>query len=88
MDELDRVVREQRIAEEDDWTKRLQILKSQIVVEEQASRTHHIHNQSLQAVFEKLRIERDKEQQRLVDDRAQGDRVIADRVFELRGLND
>ena len=33
-------------------------------------------------------MQRDREQQLLAADRAQGDRVIADRVSELRGIND
>ena len=94
-DELDRVAREQRKAEEDDWKKRLQVLKSQVSAEEQKAeaeeqrtRSLFVHNQGLQAEYDRLRVERDGEQQRLAADRAQGNRVIAERVSELRGLHD
>ena len=94
-DELNRVAREQRKAEEDDWEKRLQALKSRVAAEEQKAeaeeqmtRSLFIHKQGLQAECDRLRSQRDREQQRLAADRAQCDRVIADRVFEFRGLND
>ena len=83
--ELDRVAREQRKVEEDDWTKRLQYLKDQVEAEEQRTRTLHTNCQYLLAECDRLRVQRDGEQQLLAANRAQGDRVIADRVSELRG---
>ena len=87
-DELDRVAREQRKVEKEDWTRRLQYLKDQAEVEEQKTRILHTNCQDLQAECDRLRAQRDGEQQLLAADRAQRDRVIADRVSELRGIND
>ena len=86
--ELDRVARKQWKVEEDDWTRRLQYLKYQAEVEEQRTRTLHTNCQDLQAECDRLRAQRDGEQQLLASDRAQGDRLIADRVSKLRGIND
>ena len=87
--------REQRKEEEDAWEKRLQALKCKVTAEEQKveaekQRTQSLfdHNQGLQVECDRLRVQRDGEQQLLAADRAQGDRVIADRVSELRGIND
>ena len=74
--------------EEDDWTRRLQYLKDQVDVEEKRIWSLHINKQDLEAECDRLRVQRDGEQQLLAADRAQGDRVIADRVSELRGIND
>ena len=87
-DELDRVAREQRKVEEDDWTRRLQYLKDQAEVEEQKTRTLHTNCQDLQAECDKLRAQRNGEQQLLAADPALGYRVIANRVSELREIND
>ena len=87
-DELDRVAREQRKVEEDDWIRRLQYLKDQVEAEKQKTRSLHTNNLDLQAECHRLRVHCDGEQQLLATDRAQGDRVIADRVSELRGIND
>ena len=94
-DELDRVVREQRKAEENDWEKRLQVLKSKVAAEEQKAeaekqrtRSLFTHNRGLQAECDRLRSQSDGEQQRLAAYRAQGDWIIADRMSELRKLND
>ena len=57
--ELDRVAREQRKVEEDDWTSRLQCLKDQVVAEEQKTRTLHMSCQDLQAECDRLRVQRD-----------------------------
>ena len=56
--------------------------------EEQRTRSLFSHNQGLQAECDRLRVQRDGEQQLLAVDRAQGDQVIADRMAELRGIND
>ena len=58
------------------------------VAEEQRVRGLCTHNQGLQAECDRLRVQRDGEQQPLAADRAQGDRVIAGRMSELRGIND
>ena len=47
----------------------------------------HTYNLNLQAEYDRLRVKRDNEQQQLADDRAQGDCIISNRVFELRELN-
>ena len=93
--DLDRVAREQRKAKEEAWEKRLQTLKCKVAaeeqkaeVEEQRTRSLFSHNQGLQAKCDRLRVQRDGEQQLLAADRAQDDRVIADRMSELRGIND
>ena len=74
---------------------RLQALKCKVAAEErkveaeeQRTRNLFTHNQGLQAECDRLRVQRDGEQQLLAADRAQGDRVIADRVSELRRIND
>ena len=89
------MTREQKKAEGDAWEKRLQALKCKVAAEEQKAeaekqRTRSLctHNQGLQAECDRLRVQRDGEQQLLAADRAQGDRVIADRMSELRGIND
>ena len=79
-DELDRVARAKRKAEEDDREKRLQDLKSKMAAEEKRIRALHSQNQGKNAEYDRLRLQRDGEQQRLINDRAQWDRVIADRV--------
>ena len=43
-DELDRVARQQRKVEEDDWMRRLQYLKDQVEAEEQRTRSLHSNN--------------------------------------------
>lgn len=87
-DELDRVPRSQRKAMEDDWTMRLQNLKNQVAAERQTTCNLHTYNQDLQEEYDSLRIQRDGEQQRLADDRAGGDQVIANRVSKLCRIND
>ena len=94
-DELDRVARDQRKAEQDAWEKRLMSLKckveakkQKVEAEELKTRNLFAHNQGLQAECDRLRVQRDGEQQLLAADRAHGDRVIADRMSELRGIND
>ena len=69
-DELDRVAREQRKVKEDDWTRRLQYLKDQVEVEEQRTRSIHINKQDFEAECDRLRVQRDGEQQLLAADRA------------------
>ena len=64
--------------------RRLQYLKDEVEAEEQMIRTLNTYNQGLQAEYDRLRVQRDEEQQLLAADRAQGDRVIADRVSELQ----
>ena len=94
-DELDCVAQTQIKAEENAWTRRLQTLKSHVVAEkqkaaaeEQLIRILHTHNQGLEAEYDRLRAQRNGEQQLLAADQAQGDRLISNRVTELRGLND
>ena len=66
LDELDRVAREQRKAEEEAWEKRLQALTCKVAAEEQKAKAEEqwtrsllTHNQGLQAEYDRLRVKRD-----------------------------
>ena len=69
--ELDRVARVQSKAKEDNRARRLQDLKTKMAAEKQKIRALHSQNQRLHAEYDRLRLQRDGEQQRLANDRAQ-----------------
>ena len=67
--------------------KQLGKFKNKCAIEEQATRTLHMNIPDLQAKHNIFRVQRDGEEQRLEDDRGEGERVIAACESELPRIN-